>query len=100
MKLFQIIIIIPFLLFHLSSNAQKDSLNIETVDAYTPSKIELKFSPLSIFPLPTSSLQFALEHKLKNPQNALQHEIGYLRPFPHNILNSQYKNRNGLRLWE
>jgi len=51
---------------------------------YAYPKMDLKFSPFSLMPLPLSSFQFAFEHRLKKPQHAFEHELGILMPYPYN----------------
>jgi hypothetical protein len=87
-----------FLLIYLPSNAQEDDAFLEEA-SYTPPKMELKFSPLSILPLPISSIQFAFEHRLKNPRRTFQHELGILRPFPHHLINQGDVNKMGGFRW-
>ena len=87
-----------FLLAYLPTNAQEDNSILEEA-SYVPPKMELKFSPLSILPLPISSIQFAFEHRLKNPRRAFQHELGILRPFPYHLINQNDVNKMGGFRW-
>ncbi len=72
-------------------------------DSFIVPKVSIKYSPLSIVPMPLSSIQFAVEYRLKE-QNSIQGEIGAIIPFPYyltanNLFGpSNFRSLNGLRL--
>lgn len=95
-NLILLLLLMVFLLTRFSSYSQEELVG---EDIYVPPKMELKFSPLSILPLPISSIQFAFEHRLKNNRRSLQHELGILRPFPYHLINDNTVNNMGGFRW-
>ncbi len=81
-------------LFAFGQSNDTDTLENEVI----PAKLELKYAPFEMLPLPLPSFQWGIEHRLENPRHSFLHELGWLFPFPHNLFNSEYQDMQGIRL--
>lgn len=90
--IYSLITITICLLIQTNAFAQDEETRVPTKYKYA-----VKFSPLSLLPLPLPSMQLGLEHKLKNERHAFQHELGALFPYPYHLFNNNFKRMGGFR---